>query len=76
MEILSQLETKIESLLEKVRTLEGENRRLREENERGVSDMQAENARLREELNRERGAKDEVLGRIDGMLKRLQEETN
>ena len=75
MEILSQLETKIESLLRKTRTLEDENRRLREEAERSAFDLKAENARLREDLELERGSKDEVLGRIDGLLKKLSDDT-
>lgn len=75
MEILSQLETKIESLLLRIRTLEDDNKRLREEVEHGASDLKAENARLREDLNRERNAKDEVVNRIDGLLQRLQDET-
>ncbi|WP_461209648.1 cell division protein ZapB [Desulfocurvus sp. DL9XJH121] len=75
MEILSQLESKIESLLQKNRALEDENRRLKEEAERGAFDLKADNARLREELERERGSKDEVLGRIDGLLKKLSDDT-
>jgi len=75
MEILSQLETKIESLLQKVRTLEDENRRLKEEAERSAFDLSAENARLREELERERGSKSEVLSRIDGLLQKLSDDT-
>lgn len=75
MEILSRLETKIESLLLKVRTLEDENRRLKEEAERSAFDLTAENARLREELEQERGSKNEVLGRIDGLLQKLSDDT-
>ncbi|MBU1003828.1 MAG: cell division protein ZapB [Proteobacteria bacterium] len=75
MDILSQLETKIESLLLRTRSLEADNRRMKDESVRGQSDLKAEITRLREELEREQSAKEEVRGRIDGLLQRLQDET-
>jgi len=75
MEMLSRLETKIESLLLKLATLKEDNARLREETQRGLEDLKAENRRLREDLERERTSKEEVLGRIDGLLQKLQDET-
>ncbi len=75
MEVLSRLESKIEALLVKQTALKEENARLREESQRGLDDLRAENQRLRDDLNRERASKEEVLGRIDGLLQKLQDET-
>lgn len=75
MEMLSRLESKIESLLTKLAALKEENARLKDESQRGLEDLKAENRRLREDLDRERASKEEVLGRIDGLLQKLQDET-
>ena len=75
MEMLSRLESKIESLLTKLTALKEENSRLKDESQRGLEDLKAENRRLREDLDRERASKEEVLGRIDGLLQKLQDET-
>ncbi|WP_028587662.1 cell division protein ZapB [Desulfocurvus vexinensis] len=75
MEMLSRLESKIESLLTRVAALKEDNARLREEAQRGQEDLMAENRRLREDLERERASKEEVLARIDGLLQKLQDET-
>ncbi len=75
MEILSLLETKIESTLLKVKSLEEENRRLRQEVDSGLSELEQENRKLREDLERERSSKDEVRNRIDTLLSKLQDET-
>lgn len=76
MEVLSLLENKIGTLLQKLQGLEEENRRLKEDAEHGLRDLKAENARLTEELDKERASKEEVLGRIDGLLQKLQDETS
>lgn len=73
MEILSQLESKVESLLLKVKALEEENLRLKLEAEQGRADLESDNIRLVEELERERTAKQEVAGRIDSLLSKLQD---
>lgn len=75
MEMLSRLETKIESLLLKLAALKEENARLKDESQRGIEDLRAENQRLRDDLERERASKEEVLGRIDGLLNKLQDES-
>ncbi len=55
MDILSQFEEKIDRLLQRIQTVEGEN------------------LRLREELEAEKNQKQEVLSRIDNLLKKIQE---
>jgi len=75
MEILSQLETKIGAVLQKAKSLEEENRGLRQRVEQGLSELESENRRLREELDQERAGKEAVVARIDDLLKKLQEET-
>jgi len=75
MEMLSRLESKIESLLTRLAALKEDNARLRDEAQRGQEDLMAENRRLREDLERERASKEEVLARIDGLLQKLQDET-
>ncbi len=75
MEVLSQLETKIESLIQRNHFLEKENRRLKEEAELGTTSLQADNDRLREELQREQESKDAVLKRIDGLLNKLSDDS-
>ena len=75
MEILSQLESKIEAILQKTKALEEENRGLRQKMELGLGELESENRRLQEELDRERAGKEAVLARIDELLKKLQEET-
>lgn len=76
MEILSQLESKVESLLLKIKALEEENLRLKLEAEQGRVDLEGENRRLVDELERERSAKQEVAGRIDSLLSKLQDASN
>jgi cell division septum initiation protein DivIVA len=39
-----------------------------------IKALEQENAALAQELDKERRVKDSVLGRIDGLLKRIQEE--
>lgn len=76
MDALSQLEARIDSILAKNRVLEEENRRLRRELESGKRDLESDNRVLRDELERERAAKDAVLAKIDGLLNKLQSETD
>lgn len=73
MEKLSQLETKIEALLQKLRVLEDENRRLKQEGDQKHGELERTISQLREELERERAAKSDVVSRIDGLLDKLQD---
>ena len=73
MEKLSQLETKIEALLQKLRVLEEENRRLKQEGDQKHGELERTIIQLREELERERNAKSDVVSRIDGLLDKLQD---
>ncbi|NJB68174.1 regulator of replication initiation timing [Desulfobaculum xiamenense] len=75
MDALSQLEARIDSILAKNRVLEEENRRLRRELEDGKRELETENRTLRDEIERERSAKRDVLAKIDGLLNKLQVET-
>ncbi len=75
MEVLSQLETKIDTLLQRNQFLEQENRRLKKEAELGTTSLQADNDRLREELKHEQESKDQVLKRIDGLLRKLSDDS-
>lgn len=76
MEVLSRLETRIETLLQKLSTLKEENARLKDESQHSIEDLKSENARLRQDLERERASKEEVLARIDGLLQKLTDETS
>ena len=73
MEKLSQLETRIEALLQKLRVLEEENRRLKQEGDQKHGELERTIVQLREELERERNAKSDVVSRIDGLLDKLQD---
>jgi len=73
MEKLSQLETKIEALLKKLRVLEEENRRLKQEGDQKHGELERTITQLREDLERERAAKSDVVSRIDGLLDKLQD---
>ncbi len=73
MEKLSQLETRIEALLQKLRVLEDENRRLKQEGDQKHGEFERTIEQLREELERERAAKNDVVSRIDGLLDKLQD---
>ncbi|OBQ50243.1 cell division protein ZapB [Halodesulfovibrio spirochaetisodalis] len=71
MELIDRLEKKLESLLEEVESLKNENLQLKEEVEVSLSVLEEENRALKEELELERSTKDEVMGRIDGLLTKL-----
>ncbi len=73
MEKLSQLETRIEALLQKLRVLEEENRRLKQEGDQKHGELERTITQLREDLDRERAAKSDVVTRIDGLLDKLQD---
>jgi len=55
MDLIEQLEERMERLLQRIR------------------DLEAENARLQKDLESERHIKDEVLSRLDRLLKKIQE---
>jgi cell division protein ZapB len=74
MDTLTRLEERIDSFMGRVRVLEEENRRLKQEAEAAMGELTAENRRLAEELERERSGKEAVLSRIDGLLSKLQGE--
>ncbi len=55
MDLIEQLEERMERLLQRIR------------------DLEAENTRLQKDLDSERQIKDEVLSRLDRLLKKIQE---
>lgn len=75
MEILTQLENRIDEVLARVKELEAENARLKRELENGATELETENLKLTDELDRERASKEAVVARIDLLLKKLSEET-
>ena len=62
MELIDRLEQRLESLLEEV--------------EVSLSVLEEENRALKEELEQERSTKDQVMGRIDGLLTKLTNPTD
>lgn len=75
MNLLEQLEGKINELLETLAGLRKENARLRQEIAAGSNAHEEEMRRLREELQQERDAKEAVLSRIDALLDKLKAES-
>ncbi len=71
MNLIDQLEERVDHLLTEVARLREENRRLAQESESGRAALVEENQRLTEELTREQAAKSVVLARIDGLLHKL-----
>ncbi len=75
MDLIDQLESRIDKLLTTLEGLKEENSRLRQEAATGASMHEEEKRRLREELQQEREAKDAVLSRIDALLEKLKIES-
>jgi cell division protein ZapB len=74
MELIDQLERRVESMLEEMAALREENGRLKDIAASGASaELEEENQRLREELDRERATRDAVLERIDNLLAKLKD---
>lgn len=82
MDILEQLEKRVEDVLSRLAGLEAdktrleqENAQLREESSSGRQELEEENQRLREELDKEKTTKEAVLNKIDGLLKKIADHT-
>lgn len=82
MDLLEQLENRIEDILSRLKTAEEKNgvleeqvKQLQEEAQTGKADLESENVRLREELEQEKAAKEAVLNKIDGLLTKIAEQT-
>lgn len=76
MELLEQLESQIEVLLARIDRLEAENARIRAEHtsiEAGKSILEEENHKLYEALEHEETLRTNALGRIDSLLRKIQE---
>ncbi|WP_027192716.1 cell division protein ZapB [Megalodesulfovibrio gigas] len=72
MELIDQLEQKIDSLLASNEALRQENTQLLDALQHDMETYQAETARLTQELERERAARLAVAARIDGLLRKLE----
>lgn len=75
MELIDQLEQRIDQLLESVATLKEENRRLKEEVDLGLAALEDENRVLKDQLELERTTQDSVRQRIDVLLLKLKDQT-
>lgn len=75
MEILNQLEQRINGLLERITVLTAENAGLRQSQEHELSALVQENSSLRTELEKERGRAAEAQGRIEALIERIKEHT-
>lgn len=75
MDILTQLEQRIDSLLETVSTLTAEKARLQEELESGLAAFAEENSQLKAQVDEERATRQAVLDRVDAMLAKVQSHT-
>lgn len=75
MELIDQLEQRIESMLESIETLQEENRRLKEEVDLGLSALEDENRALKESLEEERSMRESVLQRVDALIGKLKDRT-
>ncbi|MFV0347840.1 MAG: cell division protein ZapB [Halodesulfovibrio sp.] len=75
MELIDQLEQRIDSLLETIAVLKEDNRRLKEEVDLGLSVLEDENRALKEQLEMERSTQDSVRQRIDALLLKLKDQT-
>jgi hypothetical protein len=76
MELLQQLEQRIDALLDRQNALQAENAALRASQEEELSALAQENSNLREELERERTRGVEALSRIEALIERIKEHTN
>lgn len=75
MELLNQLEQRINTLLERVKTLAEENASLKQSQEQELAALVQENTTLREELEKERGRNSDALVRIEALIGRIKEHT-
>lgn len=76
MELLEQLESQIEALLARLDRLKAENARMSAEYasvETEKATLEEENHKLREALEREETLRTEALGRVDSLLRKIQE---
>lgn len=73
MELLDQLEQRIESMLTSISTLQEENHRLKEEVDQGLSALADENRALKESLEEERKMRESVLQRVDSLIGKLKD---
>lgn len=75
MEILNQLEQRINSLLERMTVLTAENAGLKQSQEHELSALVQENGSLRSELEKERKRSAEAQARIEALIGRIKEHT-
>lgn len=75
MEILNQLEQRINGLLERITILTAENAGLRQSQEHELSALVQDNASLRAELEKERQRSLEAKARIEALIGRIKEHT-
>ena len=76
MELLEQLESQVEALLDRLDRLKEENAKISAESATMASENEAldmENQKLREALENEETLRTEALNRIDALLRRIQE---
>jgi Protein of unknown function (DUF904). len=76
MEILNQLEQRINGLLERITVLSAENAGLKASQEHELSALVQENSSLRAELEKERNRASEAQGRIEALIERIKEHTD
>lgn len=72
MELFDLLEKRVEALLQEISQLRDDNCRLREEAS-ACQGILEENFRLQEELKQMKGANEQVLTRIDALVRRIQD---
>ena len=76
MELLDQLEQRIQALLAKSQALAAENRTLTEVQAQECSALAEENRVLKEELEKERARNKTALTRIEALVERIKEQTD
>lgn len=73
MKMIDDLETRVLSLVSQITDLKDENTRLTEESEAKIRALTEENTRLKAELDEVAAARQELLGRIDTLIRVLDE---
>ena len=73
MELVSILESQVDSLVAEIKLMRKENAKLREDATGGSTDLQAENGRLKRELVTVQQQKAATLQRMEGILARTQD---
>lgn len=73
MKMIDDLETRVLSLVSQITDLKDENSRLTEESETKIRTLTEENTRLKAELDEVAAARQELLGRIDTLIRVLDE---